>query len=173
MRLLENAFASRVPGSNAVIHARTSPSARAAQPFGIAGYSPVTVHLHDAAELAVRRGVEIMLNRPDRNSRSKGLVALLVLALVELGLPEATLQIRKEVWNGLGVVPNMGAGTAATPARVGATFPAPEAPVTWRIAPWAISEWSNSPPRLQPPRREGSCRRTSRLKTEVFSYRSS
>jgi hypothetical protein len=99
----------RVPGCDAVVEARANLRPEPPQPRRVAADAPLAVHLHDPAELAVGRRVEVVRRRLDRQGDPEILVAALVLADVELGLPQRALQRREQVGDRLGVVPDVGA----------------------------------------------------------------
>ena len=124
-----HAFVSRVPGLDAVVEAPPYLRPQAAQPLGVAADAPLAVHLHDPAELAVGRGVEVVLDLPDGQRAPECLVPGLVLRRSELGLPQGALEIGEEMGHGLGVVPDVRARAAATAGVVGAAFPGPKPPV--------------------------------------------
>ena len=74
MRLLEHALQLRIPGRDAVVEALRHLRPQPAQPLGVAADAPVAVHLEDAAELSVGGGVEVVLDRPDRQRGAEHLV---------------------------------------------------------------------------------------------------
>ena len=65
----------RVPRLDAVVQARLDARPEAAQPRRVAADAPLAVDLHDAAELAVGGGVEVVDGGPDGQRGAEGLVA--------------------------------------------------------------------------------------------------
>ena len=129
MGLLERPGVARVPRGDAVVEARLHARPQAAQPRRVAGDAPLPVDLHDAAELPVGRGVEVVGGGPDGQRGAEGLVPAGVLRDAELRLAQRPLQRREEVRHRLRVVPDVRAGAVAAAPAVPAALPAPEAPV--------------------------------------------
>ena len=119
------------PGRDAVVEADSAPSLgqRPLSHAVVSADPPLTVDLHDPAQLAVGCGEEVMGRRLDREGDPEILVPALVLPDVELGLSQRTLERREEVGDRLGVVPDMGAASLALCLVVVASLPSPEAAV--------------------------------------------
>ena len=155
-------LAVRVPGADAVVQARPYPRPEAAQPGRVAADPPLAVDLHDAAELAVGRGVEVVRRGLDGQGDPEVLVAVLVLADRELGLSQGALERRKQVRDRLGVVPDVGAasrGPARCPRR---SPPIPTGARRPGAGPWTTSGCSGWRPRPRRPPAAGRSRRSSR-----------
>src|SRR5690606_26595280 len=99
------------------------------EPLGVPRNAPLPVYLHNAAQLAIGRGVEIVLRRTDRDESSERLVAALVLRIEELGAAHAPFELGEEMAEGLLVVPNVRARSFAAAVIVAAPFPRPKAAV--------------------------------------------
>ena len=126
MRLFEEAFFGRVPGVDAVVETGLHAGPEPAEPLRVAADAPLAIDLHDAAQLAVGRGVEVVHQRPDRQRAAEHLVAALVLRRPELRLAERPLQGGKQVRDGLRVVPDVRTRAGAAAGVVVAPFPGPQ-----------------------------------------------
>ncbi len=87
---------------------------------------PVAVNLHYPAELAVRRGVGVVRQRPDRQRRPELLVTPFVLGFVKLGLPKRSLKSREKVRYRLGIIPDVCARAMAAACRIAAALETPQ-----------------------------------------------
>ena len=65
--------------------------------------------------MAVGRGVEVVVERPDGQRGAELLVPAVVLRRTEFRLPQRPFQRWEEVRNRLGIVPNVRAGSAQQP----------------------------------------------------------
>ncbi len=129
VRLFERPGVPRVPGLDAVVEARPDARPERAQPRGVARDAPLPVDLHDAAELPVGGGVEVVRGGPDRERGTERLVSARVLRDAELRLAQRPLQRREQVRQRLRVVPDVSARTVTAARVVSAALPGPEAAV--------------------------------------------
>jgi len=115
-----------IPRADAVIEAGFDLGPELSEPLGVTTDAPFPVDLHDTAELSIGGGVEVMGDGADGEGAAELLVAVFILGWAELGFAERSFQAGEEVWECLGVVPDVGAGAVAAAAIVGAAFPTPE-----------------------------------------------
>jgi hypothetical protein len=82
--------------------------------------------------------MEIVLCRANWEGGSENLMSTIVLAFIELSLPESSFELREEVRNSLSVVPDMSAAAIAAAAVVTASLPAPQTSVTLSEYCWGL-----------------------------------
>jgi len=126
MGLEERATVLGVPRLDTVVEAPLDPGPEALEPEGVAADAPLAVDLHDAAQLSIRGGVEVVIRRADGEARAERLVATRILVDEELRVAQRPLEVREEVRQRLGVVPDVGARAVAAAVGIAATLPTPE-----------------------------------------------
>lgn len=129
VRLFQHALALSVPEPDAVRDRLLHAGPELAQPVDVAADQELAVHLQDAAELPVRRGVEVVARRADGQRGAEVLVARFVLGVEKLRFAHAALEAREQVAERLRVVPHVRAAAVARADAVAAALPAPEPPV--------------------------------------------
>ena len=95
----------------------------------VAADLPVPVQLHDPAKLAVGSRVVAVIRQAVRKLGPKVDMPLLAERPLQLLLAQGALQFREQVRQGLGVVPDMGAGAVAAAGGHKAAFPGPDVAV--------------------------------------------
>ena len=83
------------------------------EPFGVARYLPVPVHLDDAAELAVGAGPERRPSAAERELQAKAHAAVFAQVVAVVGLAHAAFQPREQERQRVGVVPHVGTAPLA------------------------------------------------------------
>ena len=125
MGFLQDAPVLRVPGADAVVHAALRQGVHALEPRLVAADLPLPIHFHDAAELTIRCGVELVLGVAIREGGAEGHVAAAVHGSFEFGLAEGSFQLWIQVGQSLGIVPDVGTRSRTAAVVDEASLPGP------------------------------------------------
>src|SRR4029077_18767762 len=106
MRLEEAAAVVRIPSANAVVQAAFREGVHFLEPSEVAGNLPVAENFHDAAELAVGSGVEVVLDGAFGERGAEGDVARFVHGAAEFEFAQSGLEAGEEMRKSLGVIPD-------------------------------------------------------------------
>ena len=129
VRLEEPAAPVGVPCADAIVETLFGLRVERFHPGRVSGNLPVTIKLENASELAVGGRMEAMARRPIRQCRPEIHMPALVHGPLQLLFAQSAFQGREKMAQGLGVIPDVSAGTVTAARADKTSFPSPDVPV--------------------------------------------